>query len=435
MVKGFQQTFPDLEIPATNWPVVKTERLPTNTTTYRHSVHRWFNFIAGFSPEFMELCFDGLKTAPKLYLDPFAGCATGPLAAVERGIKAIGYEPHPVLAKVARAKLPPADALKRLDEIERIILAGLKAPEPSTSLPDAPRRFLTKLFSDQSLSALLGARKLLQEEGFADDDLAFLILSKTLDLSSHSQTDGIYKAPTSLKTATAPLKAAQETLDMVRHDMLSLHRKSYASLSCIYQKSSERMTEVADSSVDIVITSPPYLNNFDFAEMTRMYLYFWAIADSWGDITDKVRSKLVVNTTTALKGHKDKQDAYRASIPGSLQEELDALVQALTIERKQRAGKKEYDYLVYPYFSQVASVLSECFRCMKPGAVIHIMVADAALYGIHISTPQFLAAILEAIGFDKATCHQIRKRGHRWILDKRDGSPFGLGEYHVIANK
>lgn len=40
--------------------------------------------------------------------------------------------------------------------------------------------------------------------------------------------------------------------------------------------------KLEQNTVDLVIFSPPYLNNFDFAEMTRMQLYFWKDANSWG---------------------------------------------------------------------------------------------------------------------------------------------------------
>jgi hypothetical protein len=164
-----------------------------------------------------------------------------------------------------------------------------------------------------------------------------------------------------------------------------------------------------------------------------MYLYFWQIADSWADITDKVRSKLIVNTTTALKGHKDKQQAYRGMIASSLHQYLDPLVGELAIRRQSKSGKKEYDYLVYPYFAQMTKALRECFRCMRRGAPIHIMVADAALYGVHISTPQLLTDILSTLGFRNAACTLVRRRGHRWMLAKREGSGAGLGEYHIQA--
>ena len=63
------------------------------------------------------------------------------------------------------------------------------------------------------------------------------------------------------------------------------------------------------------------------------------------------------------------------------------------------------------------------------------MVADAALYGIHISTPQLLQSILDNLVFRNTQCSLLRQRGHRWILAKREGSKTGLGEYHVQAVK
>jgi DNA modification methylase len=195
------------------------------------------------------------------------------------------------------------------------------------------------------------------------------------------------------------------------------------------------MSAVPNGRTDIIVTSPPYLNNFDYAEMTRMLLYFWNIAGSWGDITEKVRKKLIVNTTTALKGHRDRQHRYRETLPVKVREELDGLVEALRARRQVRAGKKEYDYLVYPYFSQMTQVLKECLRCLKPGAPIHVMVADAALYGVHISTPQLLTVVMREIGFSDAICELVRRRGHRWILKKREGSSQGLGEYHIVGHK
>lgn len=412
---------------------ISDERLPTNTTTYRHPIHRWFNFIAGFSPEFVGLCVANSKLGGNAtLLDPFAGCATAPLTACQLGLSSVGYEPHPVLARIARAKLPDKTASKRLLSIERAISSGLRSPLSANALPAAPRAFLSKLLPADALEALLGAKESLRSQSLLSDDLAFVVLSKMLDLCSHSQTDGIYKAPTSRKASVAPSCALEDTIKRIATD-IDASDSTIGLRSRIFQASSQRMKEVDSQSIDIVVTSPPYLNNFDFAEMTRMYLYFWGIANSWREITETVRSQLIVNTTTALKGHKECQADYRQNVPLMLRGELDSLVEKLRAERQLRPGKKEYDLLVYPYFSQVTDVLRECHRCLKPGALIHIMIADAALYGTHISTPQILRDVLSCIGYSGADCALVRKRGHRWILDKRDGSPTGLGEYHVRA--
>src|SRR5712692_9337923 len=122
--------FPDFEgqneQPFANRRKIRAERLPTNTTTYQHPIHRWFNFIAGFSPEFVEQCCDQIGVRPgDILLDPFAGCATAPLVACRRGMRAIGYEPHPFFCRIGRAKLPPRNALENLEKIERVLAAGL----------------------------------------------------------------------------------------------------------------------------------------------------------------------------------------------------------------------------------------------------------------------------------------------------------------------
>jgi len=67
----FFPTTPHIKIPP---KVSRKEKLPTNATANHYPVHRWFNFIAGFSPEFVRNCIDkaNLK-ADDIIIDPFAG--------------------------------------------------------------------------------------------------------------------------------------------------------------------------------------------------------------------------------------------------------------------------------------------------------------------------------------------------------------------------
>ncbi|MHC5718365.1 MAG: hypothetical protein ACYTX0_41370, partial [Nostoc sp.] len=268
---------------------IKKENLPTNITTSQHPFHRWFNFIAGFSPEFVHACcaeIDGEVDA--ILLDPFAGCATAPLVASQRGLRAIGFDAHPVFARIGRAKLASHLFLQELDWIEKAIKEGLENPKPLSLLASAPLIFLSKLLPEDSLKMLIGARESLKKNNLFESDLAFLVLSKIVELCSHSQTDGIYKAPTSRKKALSPFEACNKVTEMIRTDLNSHSVFNYHQQASIIFNSSEAMSEVEDESISIVVTSPPYLNNFDYAEMTRMLLYFWEIATSWADITDKV---------------------------------------------------------------------------------------------------------------------------------------------------
>jgi len=70
-----------------------------------------------------------------------------------------------------------------------------------------------------------------------------------------------------------------------------------------------------------------------------------------------------------------------------------------------------------------------------PGGEDSLMVADAALYGVQSARHSCCCETLREVGFRNASCSLVRKRGHRWILSKREGSQQGLGEYHVSATK
>ena len=404
---------------------------PTNITTHRHTVDRWFNFIAGFSPEFVQTCLDANKGPRKVVLDPFMGCGTVQVQANKLGWFSLGYEAHPVFYRIAYAKTFAKDLCTDLLEIRKAIQHGFENPVSVGVLREKPKEYLSKLFSSDTLERLIGAKESVFESGFGNHALAFLVLSKILDLCSKSQTDGIYKAPTSYKRAQAPNTALDKVYEMVHSDVADYNLSG----SILHHATSQHMLDIEDESVSTVITSPPYLNNFDYAEMTRMHLYFWDIAESWLDISKKVRSKLIVNTTTALTGHKPRQWEYRCTLPDSILPEIDDIVSSLEREKTMRAGKKEYNFLIYPYFSQMKEVITECFRSLEASGHFHMMIGDTALYGVHISSPQLLAQMMKDIGFSKVSCRFVRQRGHRWILNKRDGSQKGLGEYHIYAEK
>ncbi|MBJ7527788.1 MAG: site-specific DNA-methyltransferase [Sphingomonadaceae bacterium] len=348
------------------------------------------------------------------------------------GLNSVGYDPHPFFALISEAKVNSSTYWGSLAEIYTAISEGLSSPKTSAEmLSISGWAFLNKMFDKETLACLLGARFRLEKTGLNNNPLAFLILSRMLDYCCFSATDGIYKAPTSKKHAFTSDQALGKIMDTLREDTIeALSGSRDCQIIC---RSSESMNELRSDSVDLVVTSPPYLNNFDFAEMTRMYLYFWRMADSWSEITSEVRSKLVVNTTTALKGQKPIQQNYRNTLPYSVRLEADEAVLLLQAKRAEKTGKKEYDYLVYPYLSQMQSVVRECSRVLKPEGAFHMIVSDAALYGIHLPAPQWLAEIMKCNGFKDVECDMMRPRGHRWILDKREGSEKGLGEYYVFG--
>jgi len=414
-----------------------THRLSTNTLSKSKRIHRWGNFIAGFSTEFVEQCLSDVSPVGDQgpILDPFAGCGTTLITAKNLGFTSVGYELHPVFHAIAQSKLQHYEPDAALQAAKL-----LKAQsEPASWSPDA-EKFLGKLFTESNLEA---ARRAAGAIRVAPPGLQYLCVTmflKTCELACGSQTDGIYKAPTTQKNCipfhTALERVEQEFTDDINSQWYRGHWCK-TPRSIIRNESALSMEQLEPNSVVSCVTSPPYLNNFDYAEMTRMQLYLLGWCDSWRHISEKVRNHLVTNTTTALKGKKTEeyQQAARDALPAELVSELAPIVSDLTLERGSRAGKKEYDYLVFPYYSQIQTVLAAIYASLRPGGKVHWVVADAALYGVHIKTHDHTAQIMRHLGFKNVTVHFLRKRGHRWVLSKRDGAKKGLGEYYVEGEK
>jgi hypothetical protein len=315
----------------------------------------------------------------------------------------------------------------------RKLLDGLE-PVPRSAFvgiwPVSALTFLDKVVDEPNLRRLAAALLAEAELGMEERGIYRLAVSRTLEMCSGSQTDGVYKAPTSLKRARPFQESFERVLDELDADIADLPH-AYAERAQLYHHSSEAMPELADDSATICVTSPPYLNNFDFAEMTRMELYFWRYASSWREITDSIRRKLIVNTCTAPTDLKRDQEGFERRLSDSMVNMLAPIRDELAEARADRKRSKDYDRLVFPYFAQMTSVLRESVRVLRPGSPMHIVVSDAALYGVHIHTEQLIVQILDELGCSQTMVVRLRSRGDRWILDKRTGSSEPLGEFWI----
>jgi len=415
--------------------LVDREKLPTNTLSYGNRVQRWANFIAGFSVEFVEECLANRNAQKDVVIDPFLGCGTTLIGARNLGFRGVGVEAHRLFYNLASAKLKTFTT-----EQLHYVINHLKQKTKQIYWSDSAETFISKMFLESEKIRIKYASYQVSTLQSDIQPLGIAVFLKACELACTAQTDGIYKAPDSKKKSISFDDALCNVMSVFLEDIDSDWYKEHW---CFQQEphlffhSSENIKGLGDNSIDVCITSPPYLNNFDYAEMTRLQLYLLGWVDSWGDISDKVRNGLITNTTTALKDKKTAsyQLLQKDELPDVLTSELQEIVNELKKQKKSRAGKKEYDYLVYPYYGQIFSVIKELYRCLNRGGEIHWVVADAALYGVHIKTQEHTKVLMEAAGFRNVEISWMRQRGHRWILSKRDGAKEALGEYHISANK
>lgn len=94
-------------------------------------------------------------------------------------------------------------------------------------------------------------------------------------------------------------------------------------------------------SIDLVITSLPYANNFDYADATRLELSVLGEINSWGELQTKIRPGLVRSCSQMVS--REKKDTFRYlenPLLSSIYPEILKACTRLDLEKESRGGKK-----------------------------------------------------------------------------------------------
>ena len=102
----------------------------------RLPVHRWFRYSAGFSAAWAQsVIAEASRLKPARVLDPFAGSATTLIAAEDAGALSCGFESHPFVSRVARAKLARRTDPHAYLEWAQAIVRDLAIKAPDIDIP------------------------------------------------------------------------------------------------------------------------------------------------------------------------------------------------------------------------------------------------------------------------------------------------------------
>lgn len=390
-------------------------------------VHRWFRFPAGFSAELVRKVIEVLGISrDSTILDPFTGSGTTNVVAKSLGINSVGVEAHPLLAWVARVKTYwEFDLPKLREEISRVINKieseiKIRADKIRREIPSKPE-LLRKCYPEQVLAELYAIKELVEEvsDEHLRDFLLLALLSTLRDVTS-VDVGWPYILPRKIRKRDVPppLIAFTRRVKQQYEDLVKVRSKlgSRAPETIIYEEDARRLTKfLGRESIDFAFTSPPYLNNYDYADRTRLELYFLGWASSWREISEKIRKKLIVSCAHQAvemglpEGLKPSEE-----IEESVREELIEKARILNRIKRTRGGKKAYDIMVIAYFNDMVKAMKEIYEVLRDGAYFVMILGDSAPYGVHIPTDEYLGRIGVGLGFKWYKIYVIRERGGKW---------------------
>jgi len=420
--------FSDLELPATQAEVNSLANRGTFKDSRTAPIHSWFKYPAGYSNRFVAEVMHRYEIRPGHWMyDPFSGTGTTLICAKQAGVNGYGVEAHSFVHWVASVKLFwEFDYTSLAEKIDTLLTQArdlVKSRAGFTPLVGVFPELIYKCYHPQTLVELYLLREFILREMREDPirELFKLALTDTLRSAAAAGTGWPYIAPNK-NTGDKPAKNAvsifSKTVRKMCQDLLEYEKPQERAVIHNVLGDSRQRQQLEDHQVDLALTSPPYLNNYDYADRTRLETYFWEITKSWSDITEQFRTKLMVAATTQVIRKNYTVETALSSDIKDVSPKVYEYVQTSVIElsklRLQKGGKKDYDLMVALYVNDILNVLKETYRVLRPGGHFCLVIGDSAPYGVHIPTDWVVGELGLGLGFSQFEYEEFRTRGGKW---------------------
>ncbi|NMO54838.1 site-specific DNA-methyltransferase [Actinoplanes sp. TBRC 11911] len=417
--------FEDLAQKDTSSPEPGTGRGRRHGTSSTEPFDRWFRYPAGFASDYVELLLDRLQL-PKssLVLDPFAGSGVTGTSARRMGHSFYGIEAHPAVAELASLKLlpPPANPTEFLACAKDLVAAADRNSSRLQGNLGSEADLIRRSFEPSVLAKLVAVRELI-ESGQAQEwslHAKWSLLSTLRDVAA-VRVGWPYQNPSQERKAlySDPLARFLQRAEWISEDLSGLTLREDEPdrrLQAVHGDSTKLRSwqPLAGDLGDGCVSSPPYLNNFDYADATRLEMYFWREVDSWAELCSMIRSKMITATTQQSRVATALAATQKLVKFGDVATKIAGLTKELEKERVSRKRGKEYDRVVPDYFASISDVLTNLAANLRPGAPVVWLIGDSAPYGVFIDTPAIISALAAQVGFTAEQNVILRRRGQRW---------------------
>ena len=381
-------------------------------------IHRWYRYTAGFSADWVASVIDGARANGEVrVLDPFAGSGTVPLQAKLDGVDAYGIESNPYVYRIANAKLSALDFGEGgIRNICRKVLDAAHDVDPGSVRHSD---LVERCFPPETLKKLDSLKIACQDVADAGmrDFVWFVITSILRTTSPVGTAQWQYIQPRKTKARTEdPYIAFERKVEEIVADVSwGKRRHPKGAHVSVVLDDARSPHSIPDGWANLVVTSPPYANNYDYADAMRLEMLFWGDIDGWRDLQTKVSSRLVRACTQHVASLRDSvaqiiDSDELAPISGELKTKYDELVAV----REEHGGKKNYHLMIAAYFYDLARVFRSLHRLTTPDCRMCFVIGDSAPYGVHIPVERWLGELALSAGFRCYRFEKLRDRNVKW---------------------
>lgn len=397
-----------------------------------HPLHALHAFAAKFPAQLPRYFIEGLSEPSETVLDPMAGSGSTLLEGWLLGRKVVGVDLDPLARRQCRAKttwIKPLIVEETGQEVLTNARRRVEVDQPLDTLrgelDDATTAFLDYWFLPEAqveLAAL--ALEIREEAGSVLRNLLEVLFSATIVTKSGGVSrarDLAHSRPHRVadKQPRSPLRMFE---NQVRHTARAFaETPDMVSASGSFIAADSRHLPLADSSVDLVVTSPPYANALDYMRAHKFSLVW--LGQRVGELGN-LRGKYI--------GAERQASEEAVPLPDNAQRAIATLSE---IDRPKSR-------VLARYLREMYQAIEEMYRVIRPGRAVIIVVGPSTMRGQRIATQDYLAGIAEQVGFavvgmpERALNRDRRMMPARWSNGHANGNAgieLRLHQEHVIG--
>lgn len=371
-------------------------------------IHRWVPWIAGFSSDFVDdVIIEYIPCHEGLVLDPFAGVGTTLLEARLHNHESVGFEINPYAAFACEIKLTSdqipikelVNEINRFEEYYSICLKSNYAPKTS-----APKGFKTRsdFYSQKILKKILIILDFIDsiENELIKNLFRLAFASTMVAYSNYSYEPSLGRRSHAGKNAIDDCPVEQvigKKLNEMVEDIIWLKKgltNETPNSRIISDSFFEFKKYLSPDSIDLIITSPPYLNNYHYNRNTRPQLYWLGYVNRPHDLIKYEHE----NFGTFWQTVRDKKKIkLNFELPNSNLEELLELLSKKNTDKGVYGGQGWANYAT-AYFNDCYRFSLAMKEVLKEGGTAVVVLGNSILQGIMLPTDQYLADIAKSIG-------------------------------------
>ena len=364
---------------------------------------RWYKYYAGFSTNFVDdvmgELFGGRQTLN--ILDPWMGSGTTLSVAASRGHTAIGLDLNPAMVVVAKGRLIAADTETSLTALAKDIVARWVVKEvdkldplsqwfeaTTTKYIRAGANIIQNMLATPSESA---RQKVVEMSSLA----AFFYVALFETVSGSLRSFGS-RNPTWIKhsgigmgnVSVEPQLLKDRFLSTVNRLVQHLEETNYLDITARnharVKLGDSRSLDIEDGSMDVVLTSPPYLTRLDYVvgHLPELALLGLGPAE-----VKELRQKMIGTPTMG--------SSRSSSAIGSVAEGVLQAVHA----HDSYAAKSYYEPNFRQYFEGMSDSISELSRVVRDSGDLLVVVQDSWFKGYRLDLAACIVGIASEHGW------------------------------------